>query len=36
LDAQRVAFQTTREFYQAQVALATALATLDRLTGGLP
>ena len=25
LDAQRVAFQTTREFYQAQVALATAL-----------
>jgi cobalt-zinc-cadmium efflux system outer membrane protein len=36
LDAQRVAFQTTREFYQAQVALASALATLDRLTGGLP
>ena len=36
LDAQRVAFQTTREFYQAQVVLATALATLDRLTGGLP
>ncbi len=36
LDAQRVAFQTTHEFYQAQVALATALATLDRLTGGLP
>lgn len=36
LDAQRVAFQTTREFYQAQIALATALATLDRLTGGLP
>jgi cobalt-zinc-cadmium efflux system outer membrane protein len=36
LDAQRVAFQTTHEFYQVQVALATALATLDRLTGWLP
>ena len=36
LDAQRVAFQTTREFYQAQVALAAALATLDRLAGGRP
>jgi cobalt-zinc-cadmium efflux system outer membrane protein len=36
LDAQRVAFQTTREFYQAQVDLAVSLATLERLTGGLP
>ena len=36
LDAQRVAFQTTREFHQAQVDLAVSLATLERLTGGLP
>jgi len=36
LDAQRVAFQTTREFCQAQVAQAVALAMLDRLTGGRP
>jgi cobalt-zinc-cadmium efflux system outer membrane protein len=36
LDAQRVAFQVTREYYQAQVDLATALAQLERLTGGLP
>ncbi len=36
LDAQRVAFQVIREYYQAQVDLATALAQLERLTGGLP
>jgi cobalt-zinc-cadmium efflux system outer membrane protein len=36
LDAQRVAFQVNREYYQAQVDLATALAQLERLTGGLP
>jgi cobalt-zinc-cadmium efflux system outer membrane protein len=36
LDAQRVAFQVTREYYQAQVDLATALAQLERLTGGPP
>ena len=36
LDAQRVAFQVNREYYQAQVDLAMALAQLERLTGGLP
>ena len=36
LDAQRVAFQVNREYYQAQMDLATALAQLERLTGGLP
>ncbi len=36
LDAQRVAFQVNHEYYQAQVDLATALAQLERLTGGLP
>lgn len=36
LDAQRVAFQMTHEYYQAQADFATALAQLERLTGGLP
>lgn len=36
LDAQRVAFQVSREYFQAQVDFATAVATLERLTGGLP
>jgi cobalt-zinc-cadmium efflux system outer membrane protein len=36
LDAQRVAFQVNHEYYQVQVDLATALAQLERLTGGLP
>jgi cobalt-zinc-cadmium efflux system outer membrane protein len=36
LDAQRVAVQVNREYYQTQVDLATALAHLERLAGGLP
>ena len=36
LDAQRVALQVTREYYQTQMDLAMALAQLERLTGGLP
>ena len=36
LDAQRVVFQVNREYHQAQVDLAMAIAQLERLTGGLP
>ncbi len=35
-EAQRVALQVTREYYQAQVDLALAITTLERLTGGIP
>jgi len=36
IDAQRVAFQVTRDYHQAQVELALAITSLERLTGGLP